>query len=296
MSILDEIFAHKHQEVALSKRRRPLAEVRAAAEAQPTALDFIAALRRNHAPADDGVPGEMLQKPRHDRRVSPALIAEIKFASPSRGLLFARRDPIQLAQIYQANGAAAISVLTDERYFQGNLDYLSQISQEPRRLPLLRKDFIFDPYQVYEGRAAGADAVLLIAAMLEPALITDLSELAEGLGMVALVEVHNREELETVLGLGARLVGINNRDLHSFKVCLQTTLELAPFIPEEVCLVAESGIHTRQDVERLAQAGVEAILVGEALVSAADIPAKVGELAGVQFGAGKMETPTVNVQ
>ena len=251
MTILDEIFAHKRQETAQQKALLPFASLRRLAEAAGRPLDFVAGLH--------------LAKTVYG---SPALIAEVKKASPSRGLLLADFDPRRLADVYRRNGAAAISVLTDEKYFQGSLDCLCQIAALEPRLPLLRKDFICDPYQIYEARAAGADAVLLIVAELEPSQLSELSALAKELGMAALVEVHCESELQEALDCGARLVGINNRDLRTFTVDLQTTLRLRKNVPPEVCLVAESGIHTSQDVRRLAEAGVDAILVGEALVTA----------------------------
>jgi indole-3-glycerol phosphate synthase len=263
MNILDEIFATKREEVAARLKTRPLAVVRREAEAARPALDFAGALR---AAA---------------RR--PALIAEIKCASPSKGLLAKDFDALRLAEIYRQNGASAISILTDERYFRGHLDYLSQVAERfaegGPRLPLLRKDFLCDPYQVYEARAAGADAVLLIAAYLDAAELSDLHSLTCALGMAALVEVHNQAELEAAAQLDLRLVGVNNRDLRDFSVRLETTLDLRPLVPEGVCLVAESGIHTPADVDRLRQAGVDAVLVGEALVTAPDVAAKVRELA-----------------
>jgi indole-3-glycerol phosphate synthase len=191
-------------------------------------------------------------------------------------------DPLRLAQIYRENGAAAISVLTDERYFGGCLDHLRQIAagrpgELDLRPPLLRKDFLFDPYQVYEARAAQADAVLLIVAALPPALLRDLHGLALELGMAALVEVHTSGELETALDCQARLIGINNRDLHDFTTSLETTLRFRPLIPPGIPVVAESGIHTVEDARRLSQAGVDAILVGGALVTAEDVAGKVRE-------------------
>jgi len=261
MSILAEIFAHKHQEVRERQRLRPLSEVRRAAEAAAPPVDFAGALRARP-------PGW------------PALIAEVKCASPSRGRLVENFDPAALAGIYRDNGAAAVSVLTDERYFQGRLEYLQLISaMEPRR-PVLRKDFIYDPYQVYEARAAGADAVLLIAAYLDPGRLRDLYSLAAGLGMDALIEVHDRVELESILVCQPELVGINNRDLRDFSTRLETCLELRPQVPSGICLVAESGIRTRADVLRLASAGIDAVLVGEALVTAPDVAARTRELAG----------------
>ena len=271
MSKLDEIFAHKRTEIASQKAALPLAEMTALAAAAPPPRDFIAALRQ--------------------ARPRPALIAEIKRGSPSRGLLVADFDPLRLAAIYAENGAAAISVLTDERFFGGSLDHLRAVAEaqggQAQGLPLLRKDFICDPYQVYQARAAGADAILLIVASLPPPLLAELLALAQDLGMAALVETHDEAELETALASRARLIGINNRNLHDFTVSLETTLRLGRRVPAEVCLVAESGIFTAEDVARLAEVeregggrGVDAILVGEALVTAADVGAKVRALSG----------------
>ena len=277
MSKLDEIFAHKRAEIASQKAAVPPAEMGVLATAAPAPRDFVSALRQ--APA------------------RPALIAEIKRGSPSRGLLVADFDPLRLAAIYAENGAAAISVLTDERYFGGSLDHLRAVAQQmqggraqggrAQGLPLLRKDFVCDPYQVYQARAAGADAILLIVAALAPVLLAELLALAQGLGMAALVEVHDEAELETALASCARLIGINNRNLRDFTVSLETTLRLGRRVPTDVCLVAESGIFTAEDVARLAEVeregggrGVDAILVGEALVTAADVGAKVRALSG----------------
>jgi len=267
MSILNEIFTHKRQEVAQCQQERPLAELQAAAESASPGLDFCAALRRSAS--------------------SPALIAEVKKASPSRGILAPDFDPLRLARLYQQNGAAAISVLTDERFFQGSLEHLSQIAALQPRLPLLRKDFIFDDYQIYEARLAGADAVLLIAAMLEPAQLRRLHRLALELGMAPLVEVHALPELEMALVCEPPLVGINNRSLHDFTLSLDTTLALKPFVPAGVLVVAESGIHTPQDVVRLSQAGIDAILVGEALVTAPNVGAAVRRLTRQTAQAGE---------
>ncbi len=258
MSILDEIFAHKRTEVATRQQVVPLAEMQRLAEEAAPPQDFIAALRQSPT--------------------QPALIAEAKKASPSKGLLAPDFDPLKLANVYRNSGAAAMSVLTDERYFQGNLAYLRQIAALPERLPLLRKDFLFDPYQVYEARAAGADAVLLIVAHLTPVQLRDLHQLTAELGMVALVEVHTQSELEAALGCDPLLVGINNRDLHTFTVSLETTRRLRPFLPPAVCVVAESGIHTAADVAVLHDIGVDAMLVGESLVTAADTEVKIREL------------------
>jgi indole-3-glycerol phosphate synthase len=261
MSILDEIFAHKAVEVEGLKQQRSLDETRRLAEISTPPLDFIAALRRR--------PGER-----------PALIAEIKRASPSRGLLAPNFDPQALARLYTENGASAISVLTEAKYFQGSIDILRQVASLNPRLPLLRKDFMLDPYQVYEARAAGADAILLIAAYLDPELLGRLHTLAHSLGMAALVEVHSQAEIEkAVQSCQPPLLGINNRDLGDFSVDLSTAGRLRKLAPPETCVVAESGIHTPADVDRLLAAEIDAILVGEALMTAADPGAKVRSLA-----------------
>jgi len=218
------------------------------------------------------------------------LIAELKRASPSRGLLAPNIDLIELARIYADNGAAALSVLTDEKFFMGSLETLRALRFTHHvSLPLLRKDFILSTVQVYETRAAGADAILLIAAALpDDSEIADLHALALELGLTPLVEVHNREELERVLRLPQlKLVGINNRDLKTFTISLDTTAALRPHIPREICVVSESGIFTAAHVEQLAALEVNAILVGEALVTAPDIGAKVRELAGVPVVANR---------
>jgi indole-3-glycerol phosphate synthase len=263
MSRLNEIFATKRAEVAGARATLPLAELAARARAAAAPRDFVAALRS---------------------AVRPGLIAEVKHASPSRGVLVQDFDPLRLARIYAQGGAAAISVLTDERYFRGSLDHLRAI-RTAVDLPLLRKDFVYDPYQVYEARAAGADAILLIVAALAAEQLGELHALAAELGMAALVEVHTAAELDTALALRAGLVGINARNLHDFNVSLETTRDLARRAPQQVCLVAESGIHTANDVAWLGGAtrvgggqGIDAILVGEALVTAPDVAAKVREL------------------
>jgi len=266
MTILEKIFAHKRDEVARQREAVPFAEVQAAASAAAPALDFLGALHGARRRATKG------------GRNTPALIAEVKHASPSRGVLIEDFDPLRLAGIYRSNGAAAVSVLTDERFFQGSLEHLSRIRARYPDLPLLRKDFICDPYQVYEARACGADALLLIVAGLSGGQLAELHTLALALGMAPLVEVHSLEELERALAIEPMLVGVNNRDLRDFTVSLETSLDLRAYAPESACMVAESGIHNRQDVERLAAAGVNAMLVGEALVRAADVGAKVREL------------------
>ncbi len=261
-TILSEIFAAKRLEVDRARQKRPLEVVQGEARRAAPPLDFVQALRAAK------------------KQDAPALIAEIKYASPSRGAFQVARDPLRLARLYREGGAAAISVLTDQAYFQGRLDDLAAVARVTPRLPLLRKDFIFDPYQVFEARAAGADAVLLIVAGLSQPDLLFLHNLALELGMTPLVEVHNPREVDSALECEPRLVGINNRNLHTFQVDLETTLHLRPLIPEDVCLVAESGIRSRQDVLRLVQAGVDGMLIGETLVMALKIPAKIRELLG----------------
>ncbi len=266
MTILDDIFAYKKQEILLRKAEATPAEMNAAARQAPPAINFSAAI---------------------GCRPHPALIAEIKQRSPSRGVLSPNFNPAVLARLYQQNGAAAISVLTDEKYFGGGLHILRRIAAqfangELPRLPLLCKDFICDAYQMYEARANGADAVLLIAAMLEKGVLRDLHSLALELGVTPLVEVHNVTELETVLECQPRVIGINNRNLHDFSVHMETFTSLRPAVPPGILVVAESGIHNREDVLRLERAGANAILVGEALVTAGDIAAQVRCLAQVE--------------
>jgi indole-3-glycerol phosphate synthase len=260
MSILDAIVRDKRDEVARRRAETPRAELdRACADRAPT-RDFEAALRL----APGGV----------------ALIAEVKKASPSRGVLAPDRpwDPVGLARTYADNGAAAISVLTDEKYFQGHLDLLDRI-RPAVHVPLLRKDFTIDEYQLWESRAAGADAILLIVSILEPALLRDLLAASKGLGLGALVETHTGREIDVALGAGARVVGINNRDLRTFETRLETTIGLLPTIPPGVTVVSESGFATAADVRRVVTAGAHAVLVGEGLVRAGDVAAKVRELA-----------------
>jgi len=250
VTILDEIVAHKRREVERARAALPADEQ---AERARTAADPVRGFR-----------SALLAGPR------PRVIAEIKRRSPSRGEIRADFDPVACAQAYADAGAVAISVLTDERYFGGRLDFLGAVRRAVP-LPLLRKDFIVDPYQVDEARAGGADAVLLIAAALEPAELCALRERAAGLGLDALVEVHDGEELRAALAAGADLVGINNRDLRTFEVDLGVTERLVAAIPEGVVAVAESGIFSAGDVERLEVAGAQAFLVGEALMREEDI-------------------------
>ena len=255
--ILDQIVANKKQELEVSQRNLPLADLRRMALAQPPPVDFASALR-----------GGAIK-----------LIAEVKKASPSRGVIRAGFDPVEIAQIYADNGASAISVLTESRYFEGSLNHLKNIKTAlGKTLPLLRKDFIFDPYQVYESRACGADSLLLIVAILSPQPLAELIGLTRQLGMECLVEVHNEAELEIALKSPARIIGVNNRDLSTFAVDINTTRRLRPLIPADRIVVSESGIKDRADMARLRQWGVDAVLIGEALMSAPDIAAKMKEL------------------
>ncbi len=256
-TILDRIVAHKRREVAAAKAKAPLASLEARLRAAPPARDFLGALRG---------PGV-------------SLIAEVKQASPSRGVLRADFDPVALARTYAGAGAAAISVLTDEKHFQGSLAHLAAVRETlPDGPPLLRKDFLFDPYQVYEARCHGADAVLLIAATLDDALMADLAALAKSLDMAALVEIHDEREMERALAAGAELIGINNRDLRTFETDLAVTERLRPLAPATTPVVAESGISTRDDIQRLGRCNVQAVLIGEALITSPDPGAKIREM------------------
>jgi len=257
-SVLDKIVATKRGEIAAAKIARPESAVRELAVAAPPVRDFFAAL---------SAPGPI------------RLIAEIKKASPSRGLIRADFEPVEIGRIYEAHGASCLSVLTDEQYFQGSLDYLRQV-RVAVQLPVLRKDFILDSYQLWEARAAGADAVLLIAECLDDCNLRKLHNEAVAIGMTPLVELYEPENLQRVFDAGATLIGVNNRDLHSFHTDLEHTLRLRERIPDECVLVSESGIRCRADVERLAAAGVDAILVGETLMASPDIGAAVDSLLG----------------
>lgn len=262
--ILEEIFSSKRQEVQQRKIEVPLEQIIRQAQAATPPLDFSQALSN--------------AKKRHS---SPALIAEVKYASPSKGIFGVMKKPVELAGLYLQNGAAAVSVLTDERYFQGHLDYLSEISASYPESPTLRKDFIFDVYQIYEARAAGASAVLLIASMLNEEKIAFLQECCQDLGMAALVEVHNTEEVEKALRCHSQIIGVNHRNLKDFSVDAENGLRLRSLIPPGIITVAESGIRSARDVQILAEAGFDAILVGEALVTAVDIGKITRELAGL---------------
>jgi len=251
--ILNKIVAVKHEEVAAATKRMPLAAMRADAESRVLTRDFEAALRAKIA------------------RGQAAVIAEVKKASPSKGVLRADFIPADIAQSY-ADGdgtvsAACLSVLTDKQFFQGSVDYLKQ-ARASCQLPVLRKDFMVDAYQIYESRAMGADAILLIAASLDDAQMADFEAIARSLDMAVLVEVHDGAELERALKLKTRLVGINNRNLRTFEVSLQTTLDLQKNVPADRLLVTESGILTPADVKTMRDAGVNAFLVGEAFMRA----------------------------
>jgi len=253
--MLNKIVNAKRKEVEQRKKKLPVSALKDRIARQEAPRDFAAALKGN------GV----------------RLIAEVKRASPSKGLLCPDFDPVSLARTYAKGGAAAISVLTEVNYFQGSLDHLAAIRQEVHT-PLLRKDFIFDHYQVYESRACGADAFLLIAAILPREQLAELVALGHSLGLGCLVEVHSEDEVESALHSGARIIGINNRDLTTFRVDLNTTKRLRPLIPQNRIVVSESGISSRQDVARVKEWGVNAVLVGEALVTSGDISAKMKEL------------------
>jgi indole-3-glycerol phosphate synthase len=262
MSILAKIIEQKRLEIAALDART----LQRAAESSPLPRDILSAIKR--------------------RRISrgPSLIAELKRASPSKGILAPHLDLFQVADLYTQNGASAISVLTDEKFFLGKLETLRELRfTHKSELPLLRKDFIIDEIQLYESKANGVDAILLIAAALpDDKLFADLHATALELRLTPLVEVHDEAETERALTLqDVKLIGINNRNLATFDVTLETTERLRPMIPSEIAVVAESGIFNAKDVERLSNANVDAILVGEALVTSKDIPAKVRELSGM---------------
>jgi indole-3-glycerol phosphate synthase len=258
--ILTRILDWKRQEVALARQTLPLTELRQ----RSATLSPTRGLRQALQAQPD-------QKPR--------IIAEIKKASPSAGLIRADFDPVAIARIYEYHGAAAISVLTDHQFFQGELQFLTAV-REQVQVPLLRKDFVVDPYQVYEARCYGADAVLLIAAVLDVPQLVDLAALSQELGLEPLVEVHTAAELEKAFACSCRMIGINNRDLHTFRADVGTTLELLQYIPADYVVVSESGLQDYATITRLAAHGVAAFLIGESLMREADIGAKLAELRG----------------
>jgi indole-3-glycerol phosphate synthase len=259
--ILNQIVAVKREEIAAAQKKMPFAAMRADAESRVLTRDFEEALRRKIAAGKS------------------AVIAEIKKASPSKGVLRADFIPADIAQSYAEFGAACLSVLTDRQFFQGQVDYLKQ-ARASCDLPVLRKDFMVDPYQIYESRAIGADCVLLIAACLDDGRMAELEAIARGLDMAVLVEVHDRGELERALKLKTPLVGINNRNLHSFEVTLDTTLGMIKDVPADRLLVTESGVASQSDVRKLRDAGVHAFLVGEAFMRAQE----PGEALAALFG------------
>lgn len=260
--ILQKIVAVKHEELALAKGRKPLAEVREDAESRVLTRDFVGALRAKIAAG------------------LPAVIAEVKKASPSKGVLREDFIPADIAQSYAEHGAACLSVLTDRQFFQGSVDYLKQ-ARASCQLPVLRKDFMVDAYQIYEARAMGADCVLLIAAILDDAQMAEFEAIARHLGMAVLVEVHDAAEMARALKLKTPLIGVNNRNLRTFEVSLQTTLDLQAAVPADRLLVTESGILAPADVQRMRAAGVHAFLVGEAFIRAPE----PGEALAQLFGA-----------
>jgi indole-3-glycerol phosphate synthase len=263
--ILKQIVAVKHEEVAAALKKTSLAAMRADAESRVLTRDFVGALRSKIAAGQ------------------AAVIAEVKKASPSKGVLRADFIPADIAQSYAdgdgTTSAACLSVLTDRQFFQGRADYLKQ-ARASCQLPVLRKDFMVDAYQIYESRAMGADAILLIAACLDDAQMDDLEAIARSLDMAVLVEVHDRPELERALKLRTPLVGINNRNLHTFEVSLDTTLSMVADVPRDRLLVTESGILTRADVKKMRDANVHAFLVGEAFMRATDPGLALAELFG----------------
>lgn len=256
--ILDTIIAHKQKELQIEQEQAPLTTLKSKLVDLPPTKNFQATI---------GKPDNI------------NLIAEVKKKSPSKGIIREDFDPVQIAETYAENGAAAISVLTDVRFFDGSLEYLSSI-REVVDVPLLRKDFTIDPYHIYQARVAGADAILLIVAVLTSEQLRDFMDIAASLSLASLVEVHTEAELEIALDVGAEIIGINNRDLRTFHTDLETTFRLRETIPAGKVVVSESGIYTRTDVASLRDAGVNAILVGESLMRSPDIGEQVRKLIG----------------
>lgn len=261
--ILDDIVRDKKIEVEGLKKYYPLKKIEDKIARGKTTADF------HEAVAVKGGPDAV------------RIIAEVKKASPSKGVIRADFMPYEIARQYETTGAAAVSVITESKYFKGDLEYLVAITRN-LKIPVLRKDFIFDEYQVYESRGAGADAILLIAAILDKDLLKGLMELASTMGMDSLVEVHDEADIKKALDAGARIIGINNRDLKTFEVDMDTTVRLAPLIPGERTIVSESGINSHADIMYLKKAGASAFLIGEAILRERDMRAKLRELRGVR--------------
>jgi len=255
--ILQKIIEDKKEEIARQKEILPLGELRQMLADRPPTLDFAGALRGR----------------------ASAVIAEVKRSSPSKGRIREDFDPVAVADIYEQNGASAISILTERKFFEGRAAYVPRI-RKAVNLPLLRKDFIVDPYQIAETRILGADALLLIARILEAGKLLEFIGLASELGLAALVEVHDEADLDKAISAGARIVGINNRDLETFRTDIEVSIRLARRIPKGITVVSESGIRRRKDVERLMEAGIHAFLVGESLMREKDIGKKLRELLG----------------
>lgn len=256
MNVLDKIYARKREEVETASKQLPLDELKKQVEDAPSTRGFLKALI--------GAPGL-------------ALIAEVKKASPSKGLIRPNFDPAEVARTYEAAGAHCLSVLTDKDYFQGSPENL-RIAKSVTSLPCLRKDFLYDEYQVYEARAWGADAILLIVAMLEPDRLKELHHQAVELGMDVLVEVHSEEELMVALAVGAKLIGVNNRNLKTFETSLETSKRLIPMIPPYAVAISESALHTPEDVVKVKEFGAKGVLIGTSFCSSPDIAAKVKEV------------------
>ncbi len=256
--ILDQILADKRTELAATMKRVPLDKVAAIARRAPAPLSLASAIKGTQI----------------------SLIAEVKKASPSRGVIRPDFDPVEIASKYAEHGAAAISVLTESKYFQGSLDYLKSINHALRscRLPLIRKDFIFHPYQIYEARACGADSLLLIASIFDTSSLKDMLGLVRDIGMDCLVEVHDEADLKRALDCGARIIGINNRDLQTFRVDTDVTRRLRPLVPAGRLVVSESGIKSTRDIADMERLKVDAVLIGEAIIASPDIGQKIGEL------------------
>lgn len=259
-TMLDKIVEAKREELARAKKRTPQSELDALVREAPFPLNLSGALWGDR----------------------PRLIAETKKASPSKGVLAQEYDPAALASVYAANGAAAVSVLTESAHFQGSLEHLAAVKAAvgPEGAPALRKDFLFDPYQLSEARAHGADAALLIVALLDPEQLREMLDAAQRIWLQCLVETHNERELETALSAGAEIIGVNHRDLRTFEVDMTLTARLRPLVPQGRMVVAESGINSAEDVAALQRAGVNGVLVGEALMTAPDVAAKTRELSG----------------